>query len=148
MGCEAGPMGSRLWGPCLPSLGCGHWPSSGPAHQGRLFAKARCTTIMYMNVLPIAEARRRLPELVRKVAAGHPPIAIGRRGAVEALIVPAGTAMPVPRRPLRGLIKILGDLEAGSAEITELFEEGLRRSATLLANSHKKQRTVRRKRAR
>jgi prevent-host-death family protein len=96
--------------------------------------------MMYMTVLPMAEARRRLPELVRKVAAGHPPIGIGRRGSIEVLLVPAGTKAPVRRQPLRGLLEIVGDLESGSAEITGLLEEGLRRSSALLLGAEKKTR--------
>src|SRR5262245_21572458 len=86
---------------------------------------------MYMSsVLSISAARRRLPELVRKVVRGHPPIAIGRRGKVEAMIVtPANISSP-PRKALRGLIDLVDQgLEGADAEIERLFAIGLERAA-------------------
>jgi prevent-host-death family protein len=75
-----------------------------------------------MSVLPIAEARRRLPELVRKVAEGHPPFVLGRRGRPEAVLTgPALAERTTPLRPLVGLIEILG-----SWEEVEKAEERLR----------------------
>lgn len=96
-----------------------------------------CTIIMYMSgpVIPMAEARRRLPELVRKVAEGHAPIAIGRRGRMEAVIARAGTPEPVAKRPLRGLIRIMGggdSLERANEDLRRVVEESLERTALLL----------------
>jgi len=90
-----------------------------------------------MSVLPIGEARRRLPELVRKVAAGHPPVAIGRRGHVEAVLV-APIAAPhrqVERRPLRGLLTLVGSdtaLERAQDDIRRLVAASLERTARQL----------------
>src|SRR5688572_5346082 len=50
-------------------------------------AAGMCTRYMYMKVLRVSEARAGLPSLIRKVASGHPPIAIGRRGKAEAWLV-------------------------------------------------------------
>jgi len=90
-----------------------------------------------MKVLPIGEARQRLPELVRKVAAGHPPIEIGRRGRVEAVLVPPAmaAARQVERRPLRGSVELVGserDLERDSAALGRLVAAFVRDSATEL----------------
>ncbi|MBI4701145.1 MAG: type II toxin-antitoxin system Phd/YefM family antitoxin [Deltaproteobacteria bacterium] len=86
-----------------------------------------------MSVLPIAEARRRLPELVHKVAAGHPPIAIGRRGRPEAVIAAPGAVRPVrPRRSLRGLARLVGDaegLDQAQAELLAALQASLARTA-------------------
>jgi prevent-host-death family protein len=89
---------------------------------------------MTMKVLPIGEARQRLPELVRKITAGHPPISIGRRGRPEAVLVPAtSAASALPRRrPLRGLLELVGapdDLERTQEDIRRLLAESLDRSA-------------------
>jgi prevent-host-death family protein len=89
-----------------------------------------------MKVLPIGEARRRLPELVRKVAAGHSSIAIGRRGRCEAVLVPpSAAASPVQRRPLQGLMTIVGtsdDLDRGRAGLRREIERSLERTGRLL----------------
>jgi prevent-host-death family protein len=62
---------------------------------------------MSMKALPIGEARERLPELVRRVAEGHPAVAIGRKGRPEVMLVPAGAAtLAVRQRPLQGLVQI------------------------------------------
>jgi prevent-host-death family protein len=92
---------------------------------------------MYMSipVVPLAEARRRLPELVRKVAGGHPPIPIGRRGRVEAVLVPPGHARAVVRRPLQGLVEVIGGpaaLHAAEEEIRRQVKESLQRTAQLV----------------
>jgi len=91
---------------------------------------------MSMKVLPIGEARRRLPELVRRIADGHAPVAIGRRGRPEAVLAPPGSVTtPTRRRPLRGLMKIVGtpdDLERGRAELRRDIEHSLERTAATL----------------
>jgi len=89
-----------------------------------------------MKPLPIGEARKRLPELVRKVASGHAPIPIGRRGRCEVILAPAAMAADaVARRPLQGLVQIVGswdevkqtrrairrDIEASLDDPTGLF---------------------------
>ncbi len=90
-----------------------------------------------MNVLPISEARRRLPELVRKVAAGHAPVAIGRRGRCEAMLAAAGVARgAIARKPLQGLIEILDsweDVERTQADIRANLGESLDRTARLIS---------------
>jgi len=101
-----------------------------------------------MKVLPIGEARRRLPELVRKIVEGHSPVAIGRRGRSEAVLAPPGAVTtPIPRRPLRGLMKIVGttdDLEQGRAELRREIERSLERTAVTLVEPAR----ARRRRAR
>lgn len=92
---------------------------------------------MSMKVLPIGEARKRLPELVRKVAAGHPPIPIGRRGHCEAVLAPAaGPEVRVERRPLTGLVEILGssiDLGPAQEAIRREIDTSLDRTARLIS---------------
>jgi prevent-host-death family protein len=93
-----------------------------------------CTRNTTMKVLPIGEARQRLPELVRKITAGHPPIPIGRRGRPEAVLVPATSAASAPpqRRPLRGMLELVGgpdDLDRTQEEIRRLLAGSLDRSA-------------------
>jgi prevent-host-death family protein len=97
---------------------------------------------MSKRVVPIGEARRRLPELVRKVAGGHPPIAIGRRGRAEAVLSGAPAVAPA-RRPLVGLIELVGsweDVELAHEEIREAIETGLEDTARLLAGPRKRKR--------
>jgi len=76
---------------------------------------------MSMKALPIGEARRRLRELVRRVAQGHRTVAIGRNGRPEVMLVPAGAAtLAVKRRPLQGLVEIVGkerDLEGSQHSV-------------------------------
>ncbi len=89
---------------------------------------------MYMiEPIPMAEARRRLSQLVRKIANGHAPIPIGRRGKVEAVLVsPEMATAPAPLKPLRGLLKIVGspeDLDRGFEEISRLLNESEERTA-------------------
>jgi len=103
-----------------------------------------------MNVLPIGEARRRLPELVRKVAGGHAPIAIGRRGRCEAILAAAALEpKAVVRRPLQGLVEIIGaeDWEGASAEIRNDIDRSLERTARLIAGPRGRRVTRRRRRA-
>jgi prevent-host-death family protein len=94
---------------------------------------------MCMKVLPIAEARRRLPELVRKVSQGHAPVLIGRRGRPEAVLAVAGAAVVTPkRRPLRGLIELRGsleDLDRAQEEIRREIAQAVDRSAAELVAS-------------
>jgi prevent-host-death family protein len=83
-----------------------------------------------MTVLPIGEARRRLPELVRKVAEGHPPVAIGRRGKVEAVLSAPRASLETRRVPLSGLVTILDDdFEAADRELLEMFASSVARTA-------------------
>jgi len=86
---------------------------------------------MYMRVLPVGEARRRLPELVRKVAAGQPAVAIGRRGRPEAMLGPVHPPSVGDRRPLRGLLELVGtpeDVARAENELQALVAEALARS--------------------
>jgi hypothetical protein len=103
---------------------------------------------MCMKVLPIGEARRRLPELVRKVAGGHPPVAIGRRGRIEAMLAAPDVALAgVRRRPLRGLLEVVGsqeDLDKAQREIRGEIEASLERTAALIGGPSRK--SVRRSR--
>ena len=93
--------------------------------------------MMSMRALPIGEARKRLPELVRRVAQGHRPIAIGRNGRPEVMLVPAGAVtLAVERRPLRGLVEIVGgesDLEGGQQQLRCDIHSSLERTARLIA---------------
>jgi prevent-host-death family protein len=91
---------------------------------------------MYMKVVPMSEARRRLPELVRKVLAGHPPIAIGRRGHAEAVLSRASKKAPV-RRPLVGMVELVGswdEVEQAGQDIRADIERGLEETGRLLAS--------------
>ncbi|TMB18631.1 MAG: type II toxin-antitoxin system Phd/YefM family antitoxin [Deltaproteobacteria bacterium] len=105
---------------------------------------------MCMTVLPIGEARRRLPELVRKVAGGHAPILIGRRGRCEAILAAAaGARDAVVRRPLEGLVEIVGawkDVERAQEEIRNEIAASLDRTARLIAGKPPKRPTRRRRR--
>jgi len=89
-----------------------------------------------MRALPIGEARRRLPELVRRVAAGHRTVAIGRGGRAEVMLVPAvSQALDLERRPLKGLIEIVGaieDLEGGQRQLRRNVDASLTRTANSL----------------
>ena len=86
-------------------------------------------------VLPIAEARRRLSELIRKVREGHPPIAIGRRGQIEVVIAAPGVTAKVPGGSLRGLVQIVGGedaLERAGAALRGEIEASLEETRALL----------------
>lgn len=89
-----------------------------------------------MKALPIGEARKRLPELVRRVAQGHWTVAIGRGGRPEVMLVPAGAAtLAVKRRPLQGLVQIVGgerDLERDQHELRRDVDASLERTARLI----------------
>lgn len=103
---------------------------------------------MNMKVLPIGEARQRLPELVRKIAAGHPPIHIGRRGRLEAMLVSAASAASAPaqRLPLRGLLELVGepdDLQRTQEDIRRLLAESLERSAREVVSPRRRRRPSR-----
>jgi prevent-host-death family protein len=93
--------------------------------------------MMSMKALPIGEARRRLPELVRRVAQGQRTVTIGRGGRPEVMLVPAGSATPpVARRPLQGLVEIIGsedDFERGRHQLRRDLDASLRRTARLIA---------------
>jgi prevent-host-death family protein len=89
---------------------------------------------MYMKVLPMSEARRRLPELVRRVVGGQPPIVIGRRGRAEALLSRAPVEAPV-RRSLVGLVEVIAsddELEAAHAQLRGDIDRGLAETERLL----------------
>jgi len=92
--------------------------------------------LLCMRTLPIGEARRRLPELVRKVASGHAPIPIGRRGRCEAILSPPAMASDaIARRPLQGLVQIVGswqDVERAREDIRREIEASLVRTARLI----------------
>ncbi len=104
-----------------------------------------CTSMMSMKALPIGEARRRLPELIRRVAGGQGTVTIGRGGRPEVMLVPAGTpAQRVVRRPLKGLVEIVGseeDLEHGQQQLRGAIEESLKRTAGLIARASKPRRS-------
>jgi prevent-host-death family protein len=89
-----------------------------------------------MKVIPVAEARRRLPELLRKVAQGHAPITIGRRGRPEGVLASAGAvATLTARRPLAGRVRVVGGsdaLDRGGAELRAEIEASLDRTARFL----------------
>jgi prevent-host-death family protein len=97
-----------------------------------------CTSMMSMKALPIGEARRRLPELVRRVAAGQRAVAIGRGGRPEVMLVPASTrSMLIARRPLKGLVEIVGsdeDLAHGQRLLRRDIETSLQRTARLISD--------------
>ena len=97
-----------------------------------------------MKALPIGEARRRLPELIRRVAGGQGSVAIGRGGRPEVMLVPAGTpAQGVARRPLAGLVEIVGsgdDFEHGQQGLRGAIEASLNRTAGLIARGSKARR--------
>ncbi len=101
--------------------------------------------MMSMKALPIGEARRRLPELIRRVAGGQGTVVIGRGGRPEVMLVPAGTlAQRVARRPLKGLVEIVGsggDLERGQQQLRGAIEESLKRTGDLIARASKPRRS-------
>ena len=95
--------------------------------------------MMSMKAIPIGEARRRLPELIRRVAGGQGTVAIGRGGRPEVMLVPAGTpAQRTARRSLAGLVEIVGsedDFERGQQELRGTIEASLKRTAGLIARA-------------
>lgn len=95
-----------------------------------------------MKALPIGEARKRLPELVRRVAKGHQPVAIGRNGRPEVMLVAVGaTTLAVERHPLRGLIEIVGserDLERSQQQLRSDIHTSLEQTARLIAQGSRK----------
>jgi prevent-host-death family protein len=100
-----------------------------------------------MRVLGVAEARSRLPELIRKVAGGHPPIPIGRRGRPEVVLAAPSTARPnVERRSLAGLVEVVGswdELERAQEEIRLEMSASLDRTARMIgAPSGKRRRRL------
>jgi len=109
-----------------------------------LTRRTLCTRNVSMKVLPIGEARRRLPELVRKVAAGHSSIAIGRRGRCEAILMPpSAAAPPIQRRPLQGLMTIVGtsdDFERERAGLRREIERSLERTGRLIVEGRRPRR--------
>jgi prevent-host-death family protein len=100
--------------------------------------------MMCMKALPIGEARKRLPELVRRVVEGHRSVAIGRRGRPEVMLVPAGSlAQMVKRRPLQGLVEIVGsdeDVERAQRQLRGDIEASLDRTARLILGRARKRR--------
>src|SRR5262245_43224705 len=99
---------------------------------------------MSMKVLPIGGARRRLPELVRRVAEGHATVAIGRRGRCEAVLVAPGVAeRRLERRSLIGLVEVVGtpdDLDRGRAELRREIDVSLERTARMLTEDGRRRR--------
>jgi prevent-host-death family protein len=97
-----------------------------------------------MKALPIGEARKRLPELVRRVVEGRSAVAIGRRGRPEVMLVPAGSlAQVAKRRPLQGLIEIVGsdeDLERSQRQLRADIEVSLDRTARHILGPTRKRR--------
>ena len=93
---------------------------------------------MSMKALPIGEARRRLPELVRRVAAGQRAVAIGRGGRPEVMLVPASTrSMLIARQSLKGLVEIVGsdeELAHGQRLLRRDIERSLQRTAGLISD--------------
>jgi prevent-host-death family protein len=100
-----------------------------------------------MRVLAIGEARRRLPELVRRVAEGEAPVAIGRRGRPEVVLaLPTAVDPETKKVPLRGLLRIVGsweDMERAQHDIRRDLDAGLDRTARLLVARARKRRTRR-----
>ena len=98
--------------------------------------------MMSMKALPIGEARRRLPELVRRVAQGQRTVAIGRNGRAEVMLVPAGAAtLAVKRRPLQGLVEIVGterDLDRSQQRLRRDLDTSLERTARLIEGRPRK----------
>jgi antitoxin (DNA-binding transcriptional repressor) of toxin-antitoxin stability system len=98
--------------------------------------------MMSMKALPIGEARKRLPELVRQVAQGRRTVAIGRGGRPEVMLVPVGAAaLAVTRRPLRGLVEIVGserDLVRGQHRLRRIVDASLERTARFIAGRVRK----------
>lgn len=95
---------------------------------------------MCMKVVGIAEARRRLPQLVRAVADGHGPVYVGRRGRAEVVLtVPSAAPAPPQRRELAGLVAIVSHdaLVEGRAEIRAQVADGLARKAEIVAGPPK-----------
>jgi len=92
--------------------------------------------MLVMSVLGIAEARRKLPQLVRRVAAGQPPVSIGRRGRPEVVLVAAPLAVQViRRRRLAGLVEVVGggrELDEAHRDILRDVEASLERAASRL----------------
>jgi prevent-host-death family protein len=85
------------------------------------------------KVIPVGEARRRLPELVRKVASGHEPVTIGRRGRPEVVLLAAGSLGACEMTPLPGLVQLVGDLDTASHAIRGEIEHSLELTATFIA---------------
>ena len=71
-------------------------------------------------------------------------MAIGRGGRPEVMLVPAGTpAQGVARRPLAGLVEIVGsddDFEHGQQELRGVIEASLKRTSGLIARGSKARR--------
>jgi len=98
--------------------------------------------MMSMKALPIGEARKRLPELVRQVAQGQRTVAIGRSGRPEVMLVPAAAAtLAVSRRPLQGLVEIVGterDLVRGQVRLRRDLAASLERTTRFIAGRARK----------
>jgi prevent-host-death family protein len=85
------------------------------------------------RVIPIGEARRRLPELVRKIASGDEPVTIGRRGRPEVVLLPAGSSGACEMSPLPGLVQLVGDVEEGSRAMRGEIGRSLELTAAFIA---------------
>ena len=79
------------------------------------------------------------------MAAGHQAVAIGRGGRAEVMLVPVGShASGLDRRPLKGLVEIVGpeeDIAAGRRQLRRQVEASLARTARLIARPVRKRRT-------
>jgi|SRR5262245_58443119 len=101
------------------------------------------------KVVSLVEARASLSRLAQEVARGGGPIAITQRSKLAAILVNAEryeTDMAElthyrhqrqKNRPrsFRGLIKITGDLEEASRQLTAEYEAALNRSAEVLRDA-------------
>ena len=101
------------------------------------------------KVVSLVEARASLSRLAQEVARGGGPIAITQRSKLAAILVNAEryetdmAELAQYRRRQRnsrprsfaGLIKIVGDLEEGSRQLTEEYYAALKRSGDILQNA-------------
>jgi antitoxin (DNA-binding transcriptional repressor) of toxin-antitoxin stability system len=109
--------------------------------------KICCTMLMYMKVIPIGEARRRLSRLVRSIAGGSPPVAIGRRGKVEAILTAPDAPTTVRPLTLKGMFRLIGppeDLQCATEELRREAEESIRRTARYVERPPPRRRRPRR----
>lgn len=82
--------------------------------------------------LPLSEVRKKLSPLVRQVEEGKGEVPISVRGEVRAYLVAAerveayGATPPSGRQPLRGSLRLIGDLEEGSGDTSRALLEAAR----------------------
>ena len=101
------------------------------------------------KVVSLVEARAALSRLTQEVASGGGPVAITQRSKLAAILVNAeryekdmAELAQYRRQPRRvrprsfaGLIKIVGDLEEGSRQLTEEYYAALKRSGDILQDA-------------